>query len=174
MNQYATLLIPSVLLLVLCLGYWKNVNVFETFIEGAKEGLEITIKIVPYLLAIFVAIDLMNKSGLISIIISILKPVANLIHFPIEVLPLIIIKPFSGSGYLVVLTDILKIYGPDSFTGRFACILAGSTETIFYVLTVYFGFVGIKKLRHAFITAVTVEVAAVFISWLVAVIFYGT
>ena len=173
MNQYATLLIPSILIITLTIAFWKQINVFETFIEGAKEGLEITFKIVPYLLAIFLAIDLLNKSGVIGFVILLLKPIANFIHFPIEILPLIIIKPFSGSGYLVVLTDILKTYGPDSFVGRFACIVAGSTETIFYVLTVYFGVVGIKKLRHAFLSAVTVEIVAIFISWLVALLFYG-
>lgn len=172
LNLFSTFLIPVVILLILSIGYWKNVNVFEAFIEGATEGIEITIKIAPYLIAIFIAIDLMNCSGMLNILIGYLRPVTNLIHFPPEVLPLILIKPFSGSGYTVVLADILRQYGTESFIGKFASILAGSTETIFYVLTVYFGVVGVKNLRHAFVAAITTEIAAVFIAFIMAVIFF--
>lgn len=172
LNESANLIIPLFILGVLCVGYGRKLNVFDTFIEGAKEGIEISLKIMPYLIAIFVAIGLMNGSGLMGFVIGLLKPVTSLIGFPSEVLPLVLIKPLSGSGYTIVLADIMREYGTDSFTGRFASILAGSTETIFYVLTVYFGVVGIKNMKHAFISAVTTEILAVFIAFAVARIMY--
>ncbi len=172
LNLFSSFLIPVVILVILSIGFWKDVNVFETFIEGAREGIEITVKIAPYLIAIFVAIDLMNCSGLLKALIGCLKPITTLLDFPPEVLPLILIKPFSGSGYTVVLADIFRQHGTESFIGKFASILAGSTETIFYVLTVYFGVVGIRNLKHAFAAAITTEVAAVFIAFAAAKIFF--
>lgn len=172
LNLLSTFLIPAVFLIILSIGFWKDVNVFESFIEGAKEGIEITMKIAPYLIAIFIAIDLMNCSGLLDLVIGCLRPVTTFAHFPPEVLPLILIKPFSGSGYTVVLADIFKQYGTESFIGKFASILAGSTETIFYVLTVYFGVIGVKNLRHAFIAAITTEITAIFVAFLVAKLFF--
>ena len=172
LNLFSTFLIPVVILIILFIGFWRQVNVFEAFIEGAKEGIEITFKIAPYLIAIFIAIDLMNCSGLLNILIAGLKPLTGIINFPSEVLPLILIKPFSGSGYTIVLADIFKHHGTESFIGKFASVLAGSTETIFYVLTVYFGVVGIKNLRHAFSAAIITEIVAIFIAFLVAIIFF--
>jgi len=172
LNLFSTFLIPVVILVILFLGFWRKVNVFEAFIEGTKEGIEITFKIAPYLIAIFIAIDLMNCSGLLDLLIAGLKPLTGIINFPSEVLPLILIKPFSGSGYTIVLADIFKQHGTESFIGKFASILAGSTETIFYVLTVYFGVVGIKKLRHAFAAAITTELIAVFVAFIIAKIFF--
>lgn len=172
LDLFASFLIPVVILIILSIGYWKDVNVFETFIEGAKEGIEITIKIAPYLIAIFIAIDLMNCSGLLYILIGCLKPITGFMNFPPEVLPLILIKPFSGSGYTIVLADIFKQHGTESFIGKFASVLAGSTETIFYVITVYFGVVGIRNLRHAFAAAITTELAAVIIAFVVARMFF--
>lgn len=171
-NHFSIFLIPSALIIILGIGFWKEINIFDTFIEGAKEGVEISIKILPYIIAIFIAVGLLNSSGLLEIIINILKPFMLIINFPSEVLPLILIKPFSGSGYTVVLADIFKKYGTDSFIGLFASILAGSTETIFYVLTLYFGVVGIKKLRHALAAAITTEVFAVIIAFVVAKMFF--
>jgi spore maturation protein B len=172
LNAISTFLIPVSVLSILCIGYWKDVNVFDAFIEGAKEGIDITFKIAPYLIAIFVAIDLMNSSGLLNLAIAYLKPITAFFNFPPEVLPLILIKPFSGSGYTVVLADIFKQYGTETFIGKFASILAGSTETIFYVLSVYFGVIGIKNLRHALIAAITTEIAAIIIAFILAKMFF--
>ena len=172
LNTISTFLIPVSILSILCIGYWKDVNVFDAFIEGAKEGIDITFKIAPYLIAIFVAIDLINSSGLLNLAIAYLKPITAFFNFPPEVLPLILIKPFSGSGYTVVLADIFKQYGTETFIGNFASIIAGSTETIFYVLSVYFGVIGIKNLRHALTAAITTEIAAIIIAFILANIFF--
>lgn len=172
LNIFSVFLMPMIILIIFSIGLLEKINVFETFIEGVKEGIEITAKIAPYILAVFIAIDLMNCSGLLNIIVRILRPFTALVHFPPEVLPLVLIKPLSGSGYTIVLADILKQHGSESFIGKFASILAGSTETIFYVLTVYFGVIGIKKLRHALISAITTEIAAIFIAFIVAKLFF--
>lgn len=148
MSYLGNSLIPIILLLIVGYGMFKGRKVYEWFIEGAKEGLDVCFRIFPALLAMIVAVRIFRDSNMIEYMNRLLEPVLNLIGMPAEVMPLALIKPLSGSGALGVFTDILNTVGPDSRTGLIASVLMGTTETIFYTITVYFGAVGIKKIRH--------------------------
>jgi len=127
----------------------KRVPVYESFVAGAKGGFDVAIKIIPYLVAMLVGIGIFRASGAMDIFVSMLAPIAHLIGMPPEALPMAILRPLSGSGSLGLMTDIMKKYGPDSFTGILVSTMYGSSETTFYVLAVYFGAVGIYRTRHA-------------------------
>jgi spore maturation protein B len=154
-------IIPLIILFILTYGYIKGVKVYEVFIEGAKEGLLITYKIFPYIAAMLLAVGMLRKSGGLDFILYILSPITNIIGIPKEVMPLVIMKPLSGSGALGVLADILKREGADSFAGIVASTIMSSTETIFYTITVYFGSIGIKNIRHTLIAALIADLAGV-------------
>lgn len=143
------LFLPILIIFVLTFGVVKRVKVYETFVEGAKEGFMTVFRISPYLLTMLFAIDMFRKSGAMDYLIYALRPIADILHIPKGVLPMIIIKPLSGSGALGVMTDTMKTYGVDSIEGKISAVMMGSTETIFYTLSVYFGAVQIKKIRHS-------------------------
>ena len=130
-------------------GLLKKINVYDSFIEGAKEGFNIAVKIIPYLVAMLVAIGVFRASGALDLITNALSPITSKIGIPGEVLPMALIRPLSGGGASGVMNDLFTTYGPDSLIGRMASVMNGSTETTLYVLAVYFGAVGIKKSRHA-------------------------
>lgn len=154
-------IIPLIILFILAYGYVNGVKVYEVFIEGAIEGLQITYKIFPYIAAMLLAVGMLRQSGGLDFILYILSPITNLIGIPKEIMPLVIMKPLSGSGALGVLADILKREGADSFVGIVASTIMSSTETIFYTITVYFGSVGIKNIRHTLIAALIADLAGV-------------
>ncbi len=151
--------IPVVLFLILGYGVFKKVKIYESFVEGAKGGFEVAVKIIPFLVAILVAIGMFRASGAMDFFIKIISPLTNLIDMPAEALPVAIMRPLSGSGSLGLVTEIMKTHGPDSFLGRLVSTMYGSTETTFYVLAVYFGSVGIKKTRHAVPTGLLADAA---------------
>jgi len=154
-------IIPLIVLLILAYGYIKGVKVYDAFIEGARDGLMITFKILPYIAAMLLAVGMLRSSGGLNFMLYILRPLTNAAGIPEEVMPLIIMKPLSGSGALGILADILKTSGADSHAGVLASIIMSSTETIFYTITVYFGSVGIKNIRHTLIAALIADVAGV-------------
>ena len=143
------LAIPLLILLFVVYGLIKRVKVYESFVDGAKEGFNIAVKIIPYLVAMLIAIGIFRAGGAMDWLIFILKPVTNFIGMPAEALPMALMRPLSGSGSLGLMTDIMKVHGPDSFIGILVSTIQGSTETTFYVLAVYFGAVNIKSTRHA-------------------------
>ncbi len=145
----SNLAIPVVLVAVVGYGFAKKVKVYESFVEGAKGGFEVAIKIIPFLVAILVAIGMFRASGAMDALTRLIAPLTNLIGMPAEALPVALMRPLSGSGTLGLVSEIMKTHGPDSFLGRLVSTMYGSTETTFYVLAVYFGSVGIKKTRHA-------------------------
>lgn len=130
-------------------GHIKKVAVFDSFVDGAKEGVPLIVKILPFLVGMIVAIGMLRASGAIDSFTSLIKPFLDYINFPTEIIPLAITRPFSGAASNAVLVDIIHSYGPDSLIARTAAVLMGSTETTFYVIAVYFGAVAIKKTRHA-------------------------
>ena len=141
--------IPFLLFIIPILAIKNKVKVYEVFVDGAKGGFEVAIKIIPYLVAILVAIGMFRASGAMDIFVKIISPITDLIGMPAEALPAALMRPLSGSGTLGIATEIMKEHGPDSFIGRLVSTFFGSTETTFYVIAVYFGAVGIKKTRHA-------------------------
>ncbi|MFO0727471.1 MAG: nucleoside recognition domain-containing protein [Myxococcota bacterium] len=165
-------LIPMLMLGVLLFGYAKRVKVYETFISGAKEGFDIGISIIPFLVAILVAIAMFRASGAMDFLVHLIGPVTNLIGIPAETLPMAFIRPLSGSGALAVMTDTMKTYGPDSLVGFIVSVMNGSTETTFYVLAVYFGSVGIRATRHTVWACLAADVAGLASAVLYSRIFY--
>lgn len=154
-------IIPLIILFIVCYGMLKGVKVYECFVEGAKEGLEVCYRIFPYLLAMIIAVSVFKESLAMEYLMIIVKPLVRLIGLPPQLVPLVLIKPLSGSGALGIYMDIIKNYGPDTYVGRVASIIMGSTETIFYTITVYFGAVGIKKIRHTLWAAVIADLFAI-------------
>ena len=146
MGEYIIILIIFV---ILAFGLFKDESAFDTFLTGVKEGLDTLIKIIPPLVGLITAATVIRASGLLDAIIVFINPAALRVGIPTGAIPLILLRPITGSGSLAILTDILSTFGPDSPTSRFACVVMGSTETTLYTLTVYFGSAGIKKTSYA-------------------------
>ena len=142
-------MIPVLILFILVYGTYKRVPTYETFVEGGKEGIKITFSIIPFLIGMMVAISIFRASGAMDAVISLIKPVLNALGVPSEVVPLALIRPISGNAALGMASDLISSYGPDSFIGRVASTIQGSTDTTLYVLTVYFGAVGIRRMGDA-------------------------
>ncbi|MGD0337851.1 MAG: spore maturation protein [Bacteroidota bacterium] len=145
----AALAIPLIIVVFLLYAFFKRVKVYDVFIDGAKEGFNVALRIIPYLVGMLVAIGIFRASGALDFLVMLLDPVTRLIGMPAEALPMVLMRPLSGSGSLGLMTDIMKTYGPDSFVGVLVSTLYGSSETTFYVLAVYFGAANIKTTRHA-------------------------
>lgn len=146
MSKY---IIPILFLLLFIFANIKKVNTYQTFVDGAKKSLELIFDIFAYIVAIFVIIELLSVSGISQKLAEILSPIMNFLGIPVELTELIIVKPFSGSGGLALLTDVFNKYGVDSYISRCACVILGSSETVFYVSTVYFSKTSVKKLGLA-------------------------
>lgn len=165
--------IPAIMSIILLHGYIKGVSLYDTFVEGAKEGFQAALRIMPYLIAIFIAIGIFKRSGAMNILVNIISPITNLVGVPKEVIPLALMRPISGSGSLAVVKEIITEYGPDSFIGRVASTMMGSAETIFYTMAVYFGIVGIKNSRHTLPAALISHIASVIASVFICNIVFG-
>jgi len=157
-SKYA---IPVIFILILSMGLEKEVKVYDVFLEGAKEGFATVIKIIPALIGLMVAIGVFRASGALDILVYILRPVGEMIGLPKEAIPLAILRPISGSASLAMVSDILQKNGPDSFVGRLVSVMMGSTETIIYTMTVYYGAVGISKTRHTLPVALLAELFSI-------------
>ncbi|MGI5922269.1 MAG: spore maturation protein [Syntrophomonadaceae bacterium] len=150
--------IPFLLLVIPIYGFFKKVPVYEAFVEGAEEGFGTVVKIIPFLVGMMVAISVFRASGAMDYLSNLLTPLTSFINAPAEVIPLAIMRPLSGSGVLGMATELMRIYGPDSFIGRVASVMQGTTDTTFFVLTIYFGAVGIKKYKYSIITGLTADI----------------
>ena len=139
----------------------KKIKVYESFVEGAKDGFTIAVRIIPYLVAILVAIGMFRASGALDMLLTLLSPVLNAIGFPPENLPLALMRPLSGSGSLGLLTDLINQHGAESLIAKIGATMFGSTETTFYVLAVYFGSIGIKRSRHALIAGLIADAVGI-------------
>ena len=149
MTTISNLIMPLILLLVLTYAIGKKVNVYSAFVEGAKESFEMIIDLFPTFLAMILAINLMVNSNFIYSMLSFIKPVFDIIKIPLEIIPMALMRPISGSSSLAILNNIFATKGVDSIAGRIGSVIQGSTDTTFYVITLYFGSVGIKKIRYA-------------------------
>jgi len=137
----------------------RRVRVYPVFLEGAKEGFETGVRIVPPLVAIFVALGMLRASGALEALTDLLAPITGPLGLPASVLPLVLVRPLSGGAALGVVGDVLRSEGPDGYAGRLASVMAGSTETTFYVLAVYFGAAGVSRYRHALPAALLADLA---------------
>jgi spore maturation protein B len=154
-------------------GLYKKVAVYEEFVEGAKEGFQIAINIIPYLVAILFAIGMFRASGAMDFMIEGLRPILGFIGVPPEVLPMMIVRPLTGSGSAAIVLDMINQFGEDSILVKIAATMFGSTETTFYVIAVYFGAVGVRKTRHAVPAGLTADIAAMFLAVYVVKLLFG-
>ncbi|CAG0905967.1 unnamed protein product [Cyprideis torosa] len=157
----STLAIPMLIFIFIGYGAIKKVKIYEVFVEGAKEGFDVAIRIIPYLVAMLVAIGIFRAGGGMDILISALTPFTNFVGMPAEALPMAIMRPLSGSGSLGIMAEIIATHGPDSFIGILVSTFFGSTETTFYVIAVYFGAVNIRKTRHALAAGLLADIAGI-------------
>jgi spore maturation protein B len=170
-DQISLLTIPLIFFLIIGYGMIKRVNVYESFIEGGKEGFDIFLKILPYIVAIFAAIGMFRVSGALDFLSEQLAPLTMALGMPPEVLPVALMKPLSGSGALGFVTEIVQDQ-PDSFNARVASTMFGSTDTTFYIIALYFGSVGIRKIRHAMVAGLIADLAGILTAvWVCRIVF---
>jgi len=167
-------IIPVLMVGFLVFGIVRRVRVYEVFVEGAKDGFRVALRIIPYLVAILVAVDMLRASGAMDAIVGILGGITGRFGLPAEALPMALMRPLSGSGAYGILASIINdpAIGPDSYTGYLVSTLQGSTETTFYVLAVYFGAVQVRRVRHALAAALTADVAGVIFAVLACSFFF--
>ncbi len=165
--------IPLLLLLIPLYGFCRRVPVYEAFVEGAEEGFFTAVKIIPFLVGMMVAISVFRASGAMDYLVRAMMPLMRAIGAPPEVLPLAVMRPLSGSGALGLATELMRVYGPDSMLGRLASVMQGTTDTTFFVLTVYFGSVGVKRFRYALITGLSADLTGLIASVYICNLLFG-
>ena len=172
-EQISFAIIPIFIALILMYATYKKVPVYEVFPEGAKQGFEISVKIIPYLVAMMVAVAMFRASGAIDLLAIILKPVLEFLGMPVDLLPLALTRSLSGSGARGIFAEIATNHGPDSPITKTAAVMLGCSETTFYVLSVYFGAVGVKKFRHAITAGIIADLAGIVLAVLISnIMFY--
>ncbi len=149
MQIISNLILPLIVLIIIIYGVKKKVNVYETFTTGAKESFDMTIKLFPTLLAMILGINIFVKSGILQFILNLIKPILNLIQIPSEIIPLALMRPISGSSGIALLNNIIETHGADNIISQMASVIQGSTDTTLYILTLYFGSIGIKQTKYA-------------------------
>lgn len=174
-REIAPWIIPGLMMALLGFGAARRVRVYEVFIEGAKDGFQVALRIIPYLVAILVAVGMLRESGALASLIAPLGVVTGPLGLPAEALPMALLRPLSGSGAFGVLASIINdpAIGPDSYTGLLVSTFQGSTETTFYVIAVYFGAVSVRRMRHALPTALSADLAGIAAAVLICWVLYG-
>ena len=172
-NLLSYFVLPVILVGFPLYGLYKRVPVYESFVEGAREGFQVAVRIIPYLVAILFAIAMFRASGAMDALTRLLSPVLAVLGFPAEVLPMAIIRPLTGSGSAGLVVDMVNQYGEDSIFVKMAAVMFGSTETTFYVIAVYFGSVGIRREGPAVALGLLADVAGFVAAVLVCYLFFG-
>lgn len=163
-SYISSIAMPLIILLIILYGVSEKNKVFDTFLKGAKEGLEIVIGLFPTLLGIFLAVGALRSSGIIELIVKVIEPVLNILNIPAQIMPLALLRPISGSASMAVATDIMTQYGVDSKIGLIASVIMGSTETTFYTIAIYTSSVGIKKTRYVLVAALIADIVGMIAS----------
>ncbi len=164
MNKFTDFILPTLIALIIIYGAFKGVNVFDEFIKGAKTGFDTILNIVPSLIALLLCVNMLRASGGLDVVCSLISPLTSFLGIPDEIAPLTILSPISGSGALGMYENILKEFGPDSYIGRCASVIMGSTETTFYAITLYYGSINIKKTRHTLPSALCADFTSFILS----------
>ena len=157
-------IIPIIVTALCVYGLWRRVNIFDSFVAGAKEGIATVKFIAPTMIALLVAVGMLRASGALDAVAELIRPFAEAVGFPAELVPMGLLRPVSGSGATALLTGIYENNGADSFVGRCASVVAGSTETTFYAVTMYYGAAGVTKIRHTLFSALLADFTAIVIS----------
>jgi len=168
----SSLFIPFLVLIVIIYGIKKKINVYDSFVEGAKEGLPMVVSMFPSLLAMILGINIFTNSGIIDYIFMFLKPFFILIKVPLEILPVAVMRPLSGSFGLALLNEMYNTYGPDSFLSNLTSVIQGSSDTTIYIITLYFGTIGIKKIKYALWVGLLADLVMVIIALIVVPLFF--
>ena len=172
-NVVSVFVLPTMIVGIPLYGLVKRVPVYESFVEGGKEGFGVAVRIIPYIVAILFAIAMFRASGAMEALSSFLSPVLALIGMPAEVLPMAIVRPLTGSGSVAIVADLAERFGTDALATRMAATMFGSTETTFYVIAVYFGAVGVSKTRHAVPAGLLADGAAMLLAVWLCLLFFG-
>lgn len=171
MTSFTDFILPILVTIIIAFGAIKGLNVFDIFLDGAKSGFKTILGITPALIALIVAVNMLKSSGGLNVISDFFSPISDLLKIPKEVTPLAILSPISGSGAISMFETILKEHGPDSFIGRCASIMMGSTETTFYAITLYYGSCNIKNTRHTLPSAICADLVSFIFSAIAVRIF---
>lgn len=173
MQNISDLIIPIMVLGIVLYGIIKKINVYDVFVDGAKESYDMIITMFPCMLAMIFGVNIFIKSGILEYIFSFFGNILELLHIPVEIIPMAIMRPISGSSSLAILNTILENYGPDSFIGRLASVIQGSTDTTFYILTLYFGSIGIKKIRYSLWAGLAADVIGIVSAIIIVNLMFG-
>ncbi|MBN8234740.1 spore maturation protein [Halobacillus kuroshimensis] len=165
-------LIPGIICLVLVTATIKKIPSYEVFVEGSKEGLQIAVSLLPFLLGMMVSIAVFQASGAMEAVLVLFEPVMNAFGAPEEILPLAFIRPISGTAALSMTTELIRTFGPDSFIGYLASVMQGSTDTTLYIITVYFGAVGIKRMGDALKVGLLADLVGILASIIIVIILF--
>ena len=172
MTAVSSWAIPTVIGLIVMWGWVSGINVFDSFLNGARGGIGIAFKIIPALVALITAVGVFKASGALDLLTHSLAPFTKLIGIPAEVVPLALLRPISGSGAMVIFNDLLTRFGPDSLIGRIASVMEGSTETTFYTIAVYYGATSIRRIRHTVSASVIADLTGFIMSAICVRIFF--
>lgn len=157
-------IIPLVVIFIILYGLIKNIEIYDAFLEGVKEGLNMALKIFPTMFAMVMSVDILVKSNILNDITKFLGPVLNFFRFPKELLSLAIMRPISGNSSLILMNNILATHGPDSYLGRIASVVQGSTDTTIYIIGLYFSSIGVKKIKYSILVGLLADLCAVILS----------
>lgn len=166
-------LIPLFIMLVLIVATWKRIPSYELFVEGGKEGVKMAFTLLPFLVGMIVSISILRSSGALEAFINLLSPILTFFGVPPEIIPLALVRPISGTAALGMTSEIISNYGPDSFLGSLASTMQGSTDTTLYILTIYFGAIGIKKMRYALKVGLLADLVGIIASIIIVTLIFG-
>lgn len=169
----STWIIPCFILLVLIIATWRRVPTYELFVEGGKEGVTMAFSLLPFLVGMIVSISILRSSGALEAFIHLISPLLSFVGIPPEIIPLALVRPISGTAALGMTTELIDNHGPDSFIGRLASTMQGSTDTTLYILTIYFGAVRIKKMRYALKVGLLADLIGIIASIIIVSIVFG-
>lgn len=164
LNFISAVAIPIIILLIVIYGLFEKNKVYDSFLDGAKEGIEIVFKLFPTLIGIFVAVGALRSSGIIDLVVKMIEPITKTLNIPSQIMPLALLRPISGSASMAVAVDIMQIHGVDTLIGLIASTIMGSTETTFYTIAIYTSSVGIKKTRFILVAALLADIAGMITS----------
>lgn len=172
MNVFSKVIIPLFVLFVIFYGFFKKVNIYDVFLEGAKEGLQISFNIFPSVIAMVFAINIFLDSNFVYEILGFFEPILKLVNIPLDIMPMAILRPISGTATLAIMNDIFIEFGPDSYAGRLASVLQGCTDTTIYVLALYFGSIGVKKIRYSLAVGLFADLVGIAVGFFLTSLFF--
>lgn len=172
MNTLSKIVIPLFVFFVVFYGFIKKVNLYDSFLEGAKEGLQISVNIFPNVLAMVFAINIFLDSNFVYEILRVFEGFLMKFNIPLDILPMAILRPISGTATLAIMNDIFMNCGPDSYAGRLASVLQGCTDTTIYVLALYFGSIGVKKIRYSLVVGLIADLIGITIAFILTAMFF--